>query len=290
MPEHAVTDATRPRHEGDSHVTVDGLTQVFQRGSRPFTALSNVNLRVGRGEFVSVIGPSGCGKSTLLRLIGGLLQPTAGRVDLAGATPGESQRRKTIGYVFQDPSLLPWRTVIANVALPLEVNRRPRGDGRRRDPRDLLELVGLSDFERYYPRELSGGMQQRVALARALVFEPSLLLMDEPFGALDEITRRAMRYELLRIWQDRLPACPTEAPHGRTGNGEEAGRKTVIFVTHSISEAITLSDRVVVMSGSPGTVRAVIEIDLPRPRDEDMETRQAFLDYVLRLRRLLEQS
>ena len=283
MPELALTDIAQPAYEAGSHVTVEGLTQVFQRGTRPFTALSNVNLRVGRGEFVSVIGPSGCGKSTLLRLIGGLLQPAAGRVDLAGATPAESQRRKAIGYVFQDPSLLPWRTVVANVALPLEVNRRPRGDGRRRDPRELLELVGLSRFESYYPRELSGGMQQRVALARALVFEPSLLLMDEPFGALDEITRRAMRYELLRIWQARLP-------DGQVHDGQAAERKTVIFVTHSISEAITLSDRVVVMSGSPGTVRAVIEIDLPRPRDEDMETQPAFLDYAVRLRRLLEQN
>jgi NitT/TauT family transport system ATP-binding protein len=266
--------------ETGEHVAIEGLTQVFDRAARPLTALSNVNLRVGRGEFVSVIGPSGCGKSTLLRLIGGLLQPTEGRVDLAGATPAEAQRRKAIGYVFQDPSLLPWRSVIANVTLPLEVNRRRRSEDRRRpdgrpsgrSPHDLLHLVGLSQFEGYYPRELSGGMQQRVALARALVFEPSLLLMDEPFGALDEITRRAMRYELLRIWQ--------------AGDGG-SGRKTVVFVTHSIPEAITLSDRVVVMSGSPGTVRAVIDIDLPRPRDEDMETQPAFLDYVVRLRRLL---
>ena len=272
--------------ETGEHVAIEGLTQVFDRAARPLTALSNVNLRVGRGEFVSVIGPSGCGKSTLLRLIGGLLQPTEGRVDLAGATPAEAQRRKAIGYVFQDPSLLPWRNVIANVTLPLEVNRRRRSEDRRRSPHDLLHLVGLSQFESYYPRELSGGMQQRVALARALVFEPSLLLMDEPFGALDEITRRAMRYELLRIWQARLPACRTGWPDGQAGDGG-SGRKTVVFVTHSIPEAITLSDRVVVMSGSPGTVRAVIDIDLPRPRDEDMETQPAFLDYVVRLRRLL---
>ena len=274
MPTSLVADTSET---GGSHVAVEELTRVFERGNRPLTALSNVNLRVGRGEFVSVIGPSGCGKSTLLRLIGGLLEPTVGRVDLAGATPEEAQRRKAIGYVFQDPSLLPWRTVIANVALPLEVNRR-RGDGRRRDPRELLELVGLDQFQGYYPRELSGGMQQRVALARALVFEPTLLLMDEPFGALDEITRRAMRYELLRIWQ------------ARDGQPSARGRKTVVFVTHSIPEAIALSDRVAVMSGSPGTVRAVIEIDLPRPRDEDMETQPAFLDYVVRLRRLLEEN
>ena len=254
------------------HVAIEGLTHVFDRGNRAMTALSNVNLRVGWGEFVSVIGPSGCGKSTFLRLVGGLLQPTAGRVELAGASPAEAQRRKAIGYAFQDPSLLPWRTVLANVTLPLEVNRRNRREAHHRDPRELLDLVGLSEFEGYYPRELSGGMQQRVALARALVFEPSLLLMDEPFGALDEITRRAMRYELLRIWQ--------------AGDGD-GGRKTVVFVTHSIPEAIALSDRVVVMSGVPGTVRAVIEIDLPRPRDEDMETQPAFLDYVVRLRGLL---
>lgn len=255
-------------------MAIEGLTHVFDRGNRPLTVLGNVSLRVGWGEFVSVIGPSGCGKSTLLRLIGGLLQPTAGRVDVAGATPAEAQRRKAIGYVFQDPSLLPWRTVLANATLPLEVNRRghARGEARRRDPRELLDLVGLREFEGYYPRELSGGMQQRVALARALVFEPSLLLMDEPFGALDEITRRAMRYELLRIWQ--------------AGDGASE-RKTVVFVTHSIPEAIALSDRVVVMSGAPGTVRAVIDIDLPRPRDEEMETQPAFLDYVVRLRRLL---
>ena len=272
MPEPLVADASQ-------HVAIEGLTHVFDRASRPLTALAKVDLRVGWGEFVSIIGPSGCGKSTLLRLIGGLLQPTEGRVDLGGATPLEAQRRKTIGYVFQDPSLLPWRTVVANVTLPLEVNRRRRGgharrEGLRRDARELLELVGLSQFESYYPRELSGGMQQRVALARALVFEPSLLLMDEPFGALDDITRRAMRYELLRLWQ--------------SGNSASS-RKTVLFVTHSIPEAITLSDRVLVLSGSPGTVRTVIDVDLPRPRDEEMETTPAFLDYVVRLRRLLEQ-
>lgn len=269
--------------DAGQHVAIEGLTHVFDRASRPLTALAKVDLRVDWGEFVSIIGPSGCGKSTLLRLIGGLLQPTEGRVDLAGATPLEAQRRKGIGYVFQDPSLLPWRTVFANVTLPLEVNRRRRGEGQRREARELLDLVGLSEFESYYPRELSGGMQQRVALARALVFHPPLLLMDEPFGALDDITRRAMRYELLRLWQ-----AGNSPPGGDGSASGEGGRKTVVFVTHSIPEAIALSDRVVVMSGSPGTVRAVIDIDLPRPRDEEMETAPAFLDYVVRLRRLLE--
>lgn len=292
MPKPSTASASEAASPAGRHVAIEGLTHVFDRGNRPLMALTNVHLPVGWGEFVSVIGPSGCGKSTLLRLIGGLLQPTAGRVDVAGATPAEAQRRKAIGYVFQDPSLLPWRTVLANVALSLEVNRRGRRDGHRRDPRELLDLVGLREFEGYYPRELSGGMQQRVALARALVFEPSLLLMDEPFGALDEITRRAMRYELLRIWQagDGAPARGGSAPSAKGGFafGEGgSGRKTVVFVTHSIAEAITLSDRVVVMSGAPGTVRAVIDIDLPRPRDEEMETQPAFLDYVVRLRRLL---
>ena len=273
MPRPSVTGTSEAASPAGRHVAIEGLTQVFDRGSQHLTVLSNVDLQVGWGEFVSVIGPSGCGKSTLLRVAGGLLQPTAGRVEVAGATPAEAQRRKAVGYAFQDPSLLPWRTVLANVTLPLEVNRRGRPRDNRRDSRALLDLVGLREFEGYYPRELSGGMQQRVALARTLVFEPSLLLMDEPFGALDEITRRAMRYELLRIWQ--------------AGDGI-SGRKTVVFVTHSIPEAITLSDRVVVLSGAPGTVRAVIDIDLPRPRDEDMETQPAFLDYVVRLRRLLE--
>lgn len=249
-----------------SHVTVEGLTHVYASGEKSLTALAEVDLDVGWGEFVSVIGPSGCGKTTLLRIFGGLLEPTSGRVLLDGRSLREAQRAKQVGYVFQEASLLPWRTVFRNVTLPLEVNRR---NGRGRDPGELLELVGLAQFSKYYPRELSGGMQQRVALARALAFDPSLLLMDEPFGALDEITRQAMRYELLRIW--------------------EVAQKTVLFVTHSIVEAITLSDRVVVLSSQPGRVRAVIDIDLPRPRGESMETDEAFLSYVARLRGLLRE-
>jgi NitT/TauT family transport system ATP-binding protein len=256
------------------HVSVEGLTQVFEEGDRSLTALSRLHLRVGWGEFVSVIGPSGCGKSTLLRVVGGLLEPSQGTVHLHGRSPHDAQRNKEIGYVFQDPSLLPWRTVLSNVSLPLEVNRRRRNGGnRQRSPHELLELVGLQEFERYYPGELSGGMQQRVAIARALVFDPTLLLMDEPFGALDEITRQAMRYELLRIW----------------AAGSDASPKTVVFVTHSIPEAIALSDRVVVLSSSPGTVRAVIDIDLPRPRGEAMEMDEAFLSYVTQLRSLLRE-
>jgi NitT/TauT family transport system ATP-binding protein len=255
------------------HILVEGLSKVFPHRGRPLEALRRLDLRVGWGEFVSVIGPSGCGKSTLLRVVGGLLEPTAGRVHIDGRSPRDAQKDKDIGLVFQDPSLLPWRTVLGNVRLPLEVNRidshRPRFQ-----PQELLELVGLSAFADYHPHQLSGGMQQRVAIARALVFQPSLLLMDEPFGALDEITRSAMRYELLRIWQTAVSDRP----------------KTVLFVTHSITEAIALADRVVVLTSRPGRVRAVIDIELPRPRDESLERSSRFLDYAQQLRNLLKEE
>ncbi len=262
-------------YDEPAHVAVERLTKTFGNGDRSLTALADVSLTAGRGEFVSVIGPSGCGKTTLLRLIGGLLEPTAGSVRVAGREPRAAQRSKEIGYVFQDASLLPWRSVLENVRLPLEVNRR-NGSRRSNRPEQLLELVRLEGFERHYPRELSGGMQQRVAIARALAFEPSLLLMDEPFGALDEITREGMRYELLRIWQASLEEG-------------QAVRKTVVFVTHSIPEAILLSDRVIVLSSAPGTVRAAVEIGLPRPRGEGTETTAAFLDYAAELRSLLKE-
>jgi NitT/TauT family transport system ATP-binding protein len=215
-----------------------------------------------------------------------------------GEAPAFAQKAREVGYVFQDPALLPWRTVLGNVRLPLEVGegRSPqkarnstdsgtsadraealslRGNDGLLDPEDLLERMGLSAFAKYYPHQLSGGMQQRVAIARALAFDPSLMLMDEPFGALDEITRESMRYELLRIWESRAPA---------------AARKTVVFVTHSIAEAVALSDRVVVMSERPGTVRADIEIELARPRTEEMERGRPFLDYVEQLRSLLRET
>jgi NitT/TauT family transport system ATP-binding protein len=226
--------------ERHPQVEVEGLTKTFRNGDKTLTALRDISLCVAPGEFVGVIGPSGCGKTTLLRLIGGLLQPTRGTVRVDGGPSRAAQRGKQIGYVFQDACLLPWRTVFENVRLPLEVNHRNGGSNRQRAER-LLELVRLEEFKRYYPRELSGGMQQRVAIARALVFEPSLLLMDEPFGSLDEITREAMRYELLRVW---------EASRRETG---ELGR-TVVFVTHSIAEAVLLSDQVIVFTSAPGRV------------------------------------
>jgi NitT/TauT family transport system ATP-binding protein len=247
-------------------VRVQDLGHVFAAPHGGLRALEDVTFAVQRREFVSIIGPSGCGKSTLLRLVGGLLRPTSGKVDLNGQSPIEAQRRKSVGFVFQDVSLLPWRTVMQNIALPLEVNRD--ADRRRSHSiEELLDLVGLTEFRHFYPKQLSGGMQQRVAIARALVFYPSILLMDEPFGALDEMTRAQMRSELLRIW--------------------EVTRKTVLFVTHAIAEAILLSDRVIVLSPRPGHIREIIPIDLPRPRHDDLEITPQFQTYVARVKALL---
>jgi len=250
------------------HVSLNGLSHVFSDG-RPLEALRNITLGVPHRQFLSIIGPSGCGKSTLLRLIGGLLHPTSGTAEVDGAEPVRAQRTREVGYIFQDPALLPWRTVLGNIRLPLEIGSRSRRGAPGAE--ELLDLVGLSEFSGYYPHQLSGGMQQRVAIARGLVFDPSLLLMDEPFGALDEITRQAMRYELLRLW-------------------EAHGRRTVLFVTHSVAEAVTLSDRVVVLSGRPGSVRADIDIELARPRTEETERGRPFRDYADTLRGLLKEA
>ncbi len=248
-------------------IEVRSLAKSYQTMDGSIDALEGIDLRVDRGQFVSVIGVSGCGKSTLLRIIGGLLEPTSGQVEIVGSPPREAQRQKNLGFVFQDAALLPWLSVVDNVELPLRVNQRVNRP-RPRGTDELLELVGLQRFRDAFPHELSGGMQQRVAIARALVHYPSILLMDEPFGALDELTRAQMRYELLRIWS-------------RTA-------KTVLFVTHSIAEAIVLSDRVVVLSGQPGQVRDIVSIDLPRPRDESVERSGQFLDYAARLRTALQ--
>ncbi len=241
----------------------------FDAGDQRLTALQDVDLDVLPGEFLCVLGPSGSGKSTLLRLIGGLLEPTSGSIIIENETPIEAQRNKSLGFVFQDPSLLPWRSVLGNIRLPGEVNRNAGSTGGRAAT-ELLGLVGLERFGDYYPQQLSGGMQQRVALARALAVGAQLLLMDEPFGALDEITRAAMRYELLRIW--------------------DAEQKTVVFVTHSITEAVTLSDRVAVLSSQPGRVIEVVEIGLPRPRSSSMEREPEFLAYTEALSGLLRRG
>jgi NitT/TauT family transport system ATP-binding protein len=222
-------------------------------------ALQGVDLDVAPGEFVSLIGPSGCGKSTLLRLIGDLLAPSAGSISVNGKSPRQARLSREYGIVFQQPVLYDWRTVAQNVQLPLEVMRAPAIERRARADR-LLHLVGLSEFADRYPWQLSGGMQQRVSIARALSFQPSLLLMDEPFGALDEMTRERLNRELLGIWSE-------------TGT-------TIIFVTHSIAEAVFLSDRVVVMSPRPGRVEAVITVDLPRPREAETRETEAYFELI----------
>ncbi len=251
------------------YIRLTGLSKAFEHRGGELLALAPTDLAIAEGEFVSVIGPSGCGKTTLLRLMGGLLEPTAGRAAIGGRDPKDAQRDKQIGYVFQDPSLLPWRTVTENIRLPLQVNRAA-SNGASDRAGELADLVGLGEFARYYPHQLSGGMKQRVALARALVFDPALLLMDEPLGSLDELTRSAMRYELLRVW--------------------EARRKTVVMVTHSVAEAALLSDRVVVMTGLPGRVVGIIPAGLPRPRAPGAERAGAFLDLVERIQALLAQG
>ena len=237
----------------------------FSTSSGPFRALEGVSLAVGPGEFVSLLGPSGCGKSTLLRLVSDILAPTDGTISVAGEAPATARRRRAFGFVFQDATLLAWRDAEQNVLLPLEI----AADGRnpRERAKNLLELVGLARFGGSYPWQLSGGMRQRVAIARALITEPKILLMDEPFGALDEITREYMNLELLRIW--------------------EATGTTILFVTHSSPEAVFLSDRVVVMARRPGRIIADITIDLPRPRALEVKRTLRFAEYEDQIWRLI---
>jgi NitT/TauT family transport system ATP-binding protein len=233
-------------------VRIAGVDKRFDAGGRQVTtALTGIDLEIRRGEFVSLIGPSGCGKSTLLRLIGDLTAPSGGSVEVNGKPAHSARLGREYGMVFQAPVLFEWRTVEDNVKLPLELlgMSRPERDGRARE---MLDLVELSDFARHHPYQLSGGMQQRVAIARALALQPAILLMDEPFGALDEMTRERMNSEVLRIWQ-------------QTGT-------TIVFVTHSIPEAVFLSTRVVVMSARPGRITHVIDVPLPHPRND--ETRE----------------
>ena len=227
-------------------------------------ALQDIDFTVRDGEFVSVVGPSGCGKSTLLKILAGLLPASEGEARLRG-TPIDGPRRD-IGVVFQSPVLFPWRSVLGNVLLPADVQRLGREEMKRRAI-GLLDLVGLTGFEHRYPWQLSGGMQQRVALVRALIHDPALLLMDEPFGALDALTRETMNVELQRIWLER--------------------QKTVVFITHSTSEAVFLGDRVLVMTPRPGRIQDVLEVDLPRPRGLEIMNTEAFGVYVQRIRRAL---
>ena len=245
-------------------VSIRGLSKVFPRGD--VTALEDIALDVGQGEFVSLIGPSGCGKSTLLRIIGDLVQPSTGETTVNGKTPHQARLDRDYGIVFQDAVLYDWRTVAKNISLPLEMMGWERG---RRTERvaEMLELVELTGFEKHHPWQLSGGMQQRVSIARALSFAPALLLMDEPFGALDEMTRERLNMELLRIWRE-------------TGS-------TIVFVTHSIAEAVFLSTRVVVMSPRPGRIVDVVDVDLAQPRGEETREDARFFELVTTVREAL---
>jgi NitT/TauT family transport system ATP-binding protein len=245
-------------------VSLQKISKRFERGN--VLALSEIDLTVRAGEFVSLIGPSGCGKSTLLRIVGDLVAPSSGQVVVNGKTAEQARIDRDYGIVFQDAVLYDWRTVAKNIALPLEMLGWDRARRAER-VRGLVELVELGGFEQHYPWQLSGGMQQRVSIARALSFDPALLLMDEPFGALDEMTRERLNMELLRIW--------------------DASGSTVVFVTHSIAEAVFLSTRVVVISPRPGRITGIVEIDLPQPRNVDTREEPRFFELVTQVRDML---
>jgi NitT/TauT family transport system ATP-binding protein len=248
-------------------VRLAGVQKAFPvKGGAPTVALTGIDLDIHRGEFVSLIGPSGCGKSTLLRIVGDLITPTSGTVQVNGKPAAQARQDRDYGMVFQAPVLFDWRTVEANVRLPLEILKVAGGERERR-VQEMLDLVELTGFHKHFPHQLSGGMQQRVAIARALAFQPAILLMDEPFGALDEMTRERLNAEVLRVW-------------AQTGT-------TVIFVTHSIPEAVFLSTRVVVMSARPGRISEVIDIDLPQPRDEGTRETDRYYELVTQVREAL---
>ena len=269
----ATADASHPyspQPEGkaasQAAVEVHNASLVYQTADTPVQALSNIDLRIGEGEFVSLIGPSGCGKTTLLRVIADLEQISEGTVLVNGVSPHDARLARAYGYVFQAPALFPWRTVLGNVMLPLQIQGGDKAQ-KRSIALAHLERVSLKGFEGKYPWQLSGGMQQRVSIARALAFEPKILMMDEPFGALDEITRDRLNEQLQQLWQRE--------------------RRTVVFVTHSIAEAVYLSTRIVVMSPRPGRIVKVIESPLPDERHLGLRDTQAFVDVAHAVREAL---
>ncbi|HEX6842130.1 MAG TPA: ABC transporter ATP-binding protein [Stellaceae bacterium] len=252
----------RVRAAAEPVIAVRRLAKSYATANGPVVALEEIDFAVADGEFIAVLGPSGCGKSTLLKILAGLFPPSGGEATLRGtAITGP---RRDIGVVFQSPVLFPWRSVLENVMLPADVQRLGRAP-HERVALDLLALVGLGGFEHRYPWELSGGMQQRVAIVRALIHDPAMLLMDEPFGALDAMTREQMNLELQRIWLER--------------------RKTVVFITHSIPEAVFLADRVLVMTPRPGRIAETVAVDMPRPRPLEVMNTAAFGSFVGRIRR-----
>jgi NitT/TauT family transport system ATP-binding protein len=245
-------------------ILVENVCRTFTSGAKIVNALEGISFEIQTGEFVSIVGPSGCGKSTLLKILSGLLPASSGTIIVGGKTVNEPL--ENVGMVFQAPVLLKWRPVMGNILLPVEFAKLNVASHLER-ARSLINLVGLEGFEEMYPHQLSGGMQQRVSLCRALVTDPQLLLMDEPFGALDAMTRDELDLELLRLWEEK--------------------KKTVLFVTHSIQEAVFLSDRVMVMSARPGRLLEILAIDLPRPRTLEMMSGLSFGEYTLRIRSLL---
>ncbi len=252
---------------GVAKLELRGVSMVYAQRGRPFAAIRDVSLQVEAGQFISIVGASGCGKTTLLRIVDGLIRPTRGQVWVDGRAvdcPGPDR-----GFVFQQDALFPWRTLLDNVIFGLEIQGRSKQESRARAA-GLLTLVGLDGFEHHFPHELSGGMRQRANLARALTIDPDVLLMDEPFAALDAQTREIMQSELLRIWR--------------------SNRKTVLFVTHQIDEAVYLADRVVVMTSRPGQVKAVLDIDIPRPRDLSVKRTPAFLELVDEIWKMIEEE
>ncbi|TPW28972.1 ABC transporter ATP-binding protein [Pararhizobium mangrovi] len=252
-----------PPHRSEKVIEAKGLDLTFQTGDGAVHALSDIHLSVERGEFVSLIGPSGCGKTTLLRVIADLERPTGGTIAVNGVSPAQARLARAYGYVFQSSALFPWRTIANNIALPLEIMGFGRADRKQR-VRENLELVNLAGFEKKFPWQLSGGMQQRASIARALSFDPDMLLMDEPFGALDEIVRDHLNEQLLRLWAKT--------------------KKTVVFVTHSIPEAVFLSTKIVVMSPRPGRVHEIIDCDLGEDRPLDIRESEKFLEIAHRVR------
>jgi NitT/TauT family transport system ATP-binding protein len=253
-----------PRGTAGAGLAYQGIRKVFGKGADAFVALDDINFSTTPGDFVSLVGPSGCGKSTLLKLTAGLLNPTAGSV-LVGGKEIDGPRTD-IGLMLQTSTLFPWRNVVQNISLPLDI-RRDRSKNREDRIHEVLDLVGLTGFEHHYPRELSGGMQQRVALCRLLISDPDLMLLDEPFGALDEFTREHLNTELARI--------------------SEHEHKTTLFVTHNVPESVFLSDVVVVMGAHPGRVLEIIEVDLPRPRVPKLRDSPEFSDICVRIRSIL---
>lgn len=261
-------------HPVESGVQVKNVSKSFGSPEAPLQVLRDVSLTIKKGEFVSLIGPSGCGKSTLLKVVAGLSEASSGSVSINGKPVREAARNKAIGLVPQSPALLPWRTILDNVNLPITINPKANAGRTLRDPKELLTGFGLGKAIDRYPSQLSGGMQQRAAIARAFVFDPDILLMDEPFSALDEMNRDQQRMGLLDFWQ--------------------SNQKSVLFVTHSVPEAIILSDRIVLMAAHPGRIAEIIDVNLPRPRDEAMYATDAFRDlegYVRRaLRKVMEDA